>query len=258
MPIPACPIPTGSIPTGLATATATAPAYPVRDLVAAAGTAGYDGLRQALVPLVPEIRLHLADDAVVLRARLEAKAGQHLPEPLWADAWIGGRAIARYVLDHPGVVAGRRVLDIASGSGLVAIAAAMAGARSVAANDIDPYAMAVIGLNAQINGVQIDAVPGDLLSGDGGDADVVLAGDVFYDPALAVRMEQFLQRVVDRGAQVLVGDPGRGHLPHHWLKVVTAYQVSTVGAPQDAQLTEVRVLQPLHMPQNRVKALRCV
>ncbi|MBN1171862.1 MAG: methyltransferase [Micromonosporaceae bacterium] len=215
------------------------------DLVTTADTDGYDGLRLAPVPLVPEVRLHLADDAVVLRARLEALAGRDLPEPLWADAWIGGRAIARYVLDHPEVVAGRTVLDVASGSGLVAIAAAIAGARSVTANDIDPYALAATGLNAQVNGVHIETVPGDVLAGDGGGAEVVLAGDVFYRPDLAARMRQFLQRVVARGADVLVGDPGRDYLPRHWLEVVTAYQVSTPGAPQDAQLTEVRVLRPV-------------
>lgn len=217
----------------------------MRDLVAPSDTEGYDGLRLAPVPLVPEVHLHLADDSIVLRARLEALTGGHLPEPFWADAWIGGRAVARYVLDHPEVVAGHTVLDVASGSGLIAIAAAMAGARSVAANDIDPYALAATALNAQANGVRVTPVPGDLLSGDGGDAEVVLAGDVFYTSVLATRMRRFLRRAAARGATVLVGDPGRDHLPHHWLETVTAYRMLTLGAPQDAQFTEARVMRPI-------------
>jgi predicted nicotinamide N-methyase len=208
------------------------------------GAAGGDGLRLAEVPFVPEVRLHLADDAILLRARLEARAGRRLPQPFWADAWIGGQALARYVLDHPDTVAGRSVLDIASGSGLVAIAAAIAGAAAVAGNDIDPYALAAIALNARANRVEVDVRAGDLLAGDGGDADVVLAGDVFYGAEMATRMTRFLQRVAGRGARVLVGDPGREHLPRHWLEVLAGYPVSALGAPQDAQITRVQVLQP--------------
>jgi predicted nicotinamide N-methyase len=211
----------------------------------AAGAAGYDGLRLAAVPLVPEVLLYLAEDAIVLRARLEAQTGRHLPQAFWADAWVGGQGLARYILDHPDTVAGRRVLDVASGSGLVAIAAALAGAASVAANDIDPYALAAIALNARANSVVVEARAGDLLAGDGGDAEVVLAGDVFYGAELATRMLQFLQRAAARGARILVGDPGRTHLPDEWLEVVTSYPVSMAGAPEDAQLTQVQVLQPV-------------
>src|SRR5689334_18498545 len=130
-----------------------------------AGGVGSDGLCLAAVPFVPEVRLHLAEDAILLRARLEARAGQALPAPFWADAWAGGQALARYVLDHPGVVAGRRVLDVASGSGLVAIAAAMAGAAEVTANDIDPYALAAVAMNAAANAVTVAVGEGDLLDG---------------------------------------------------------------------------------------------
>jgi predicted nicotinamide N-methyase len=209
------------------------------------GVAGGDSLRLVTLPFVPEVRLHLAEDAVLLRARLEAHAGHRLPQPFWADAWIGGQALARYILDHPDIVAGRQVLDVASGSGVVAIAAAVAGAATVVANDIDPYALAAITLNAQANGVAIEVLAGDLLAGDGGDAEVVLAGDVFYGSEMATRMLRFLQRAADRGARIVVGDPGRGHLPRHWLEAVAGYPVSSTGAAEDAQITRVRVLQPV-------------
>jgi predicted nicotinamide N-methyase len=208
------------------------------------GAAGSDDLRLAAVPFVPEIRLHVAEDAIVLRARLEACAGRELPHPFWADAWVGGQGLARYILDHPDTVAGRHVLDVASGSGLVAVAAALAGAATVVANDIDPFALSAISLNARANGVVVQVRAGDLLAGDGGNADVVVAGDVFYGPDMAARMLRFLRRATARGAQVLVGDPGRGHLPDGWLEVVASYPVSMLGAPEDAQLTQVHVLRP--------------
>lgn len=141
---------------------------------------------------------------------MEAEAGAVLPAPFWATAWPGGQAVARHVLDRAVTVAGRRVLDVASGSGLVAIAARLAGAAAVMANDIDSYALGAITLNARANGVAVSACPGDLLDGDGGDADVVLAGDVFYSEAIAKRMWPFLHRAAARGAHVLVGDRGRG------------------------------------------------
>jgi predicted nicotinamide N-methyase len=207
------------------------------------GMAGFDGLRLAEVPFVPEVCLHLAEDAIVLRARLEAEVGEALPPPFWADAWAGGQAVARYVLDHPDVVAGLRVLDVASGSGLVAIAAAVAGAAAVTANDIDSYALAAITLNAQANDVVIGASHGDVLDGDGDGADVVLAGDVFYSQSMAERMLSFLQRAATRGARVLVGDPGRAYLPHDRLEVLASYQVSMMGAAEDAQISQAYVLE---------------
>jgi predicted nicotinamide N-methyase len=216
---------------------------PVLDPFLTPGAAGLDGLRLAVVPFVPEVCLHLAEDAIVLRARLEAEAGEALPPPFWADAWVGGQAVARYVLDHPEVVAGLRVLDVASGSGLVAIAAAVAGAAAVTANDIDPYALSAIRLNAQVNQVALDADCGDLLDGDGDGAEVVLAGDVFYSESMAERMVSFLQRAATRGARVLVGDPGRTYLPYDRLEVVASYQVSMMGALEDAQISQAYVLE---------------
>jgi predicted nicotinamide N-methyase len=167
-----------------------------------------------------------------------------MPPPYWADAWAGGQALARYVLDHPDVVAGRTVLDVASGSGLVAIAAAAAGAAAVTANDIDEYALAAIALNAHANGVAVNVTRSDLLDGDGGDAEVVLAGDVFYSEAMAGRVLRFLERAAARGARVLVGDPGRAFLPQDRLDVVATYRVSMIGAPEDAEIRQAFVLQP--------------
>jgi predicted nicotinamide N-methyase len=220
------------------------PAATVRNAVVPAGTAASDGLRLRRLPLIPEVGLYLADDAILLQARLEAQDGRRPVIPYWAAAWAGGQAVARYVLDHPHLVAGKRVLDVASGSGLAAIAAAVAGAAAVTANDIDPYALAAIALNASASGVRVAVNGDDLLSGDGGDADVVLAGDVFYNREMAGLMLAFIERVAARGAIILVGDPGREHLPRHQLRVVASYPAMTGGAAQDAQVTGVHVLAP--------------
>lgn len=209
----------------------------------ALGESGLDQLRLVRVPLVPEVRLHLAEDAIVWWARMEAEAGAVLTAPFWASAWPGGQAVARYVLDHPGTVAGRRVLDVASGSGLVAIAARLAGAAAVTANDIDPYALAAVTLNAKVNGVVVAARLGDVLDGDGEGADVVLAGDVFYSQALATRMWPFLSGAAARGARVLVGDPGRGHLPVDRLQVVASYPAAA-GVSTEPQISQISVLRP--------------
>jgi predicted nicotinamide N-methyase len=206
--------------------------------------AGLDRLRLVEAPFVPEVRLHLAEDAIVWWARMEAEAGAVLTAPFWATAWPGGQALARYVLDRPVTVAGQRVLDVASGSGLVGIAAGLAGAAAVTANDIDPYALAAITLNARVNGVAVSPCPGDLLDGDGGDADVVLAGDVFYRQAIAARMWPFLLRATARGARVLVGDPGRGFLPRRRLTTVASYPAPAAGASAEPQISRMSVLQP--------------
>ncbi|MEN3305913.1 MAG: hypothetical protein V7603_2115 [Micromonosporaceae bacterium] len=203
---------------------------------------GLDRLRLVEAPFVPEIHLHLAEDAIVWWARMEAETGAVMTAPFWATAWPGGQAVARYVLDNPATVGGRRVLDVASGSGLVAIAAGLAGAAAVTANDIDPYALAAIALNAGVNGVAVSAFPGDLLDGDGGDADVVLAGDVFYSEPIALRMWPFLQRAAARGACVLVGDPGRGYLPADRLTIVASYPVPAPGDSTEPQISRMNVL----------------
>jgi predicted nicotinamide N-methyase len=176
----------------------------------------------------------VAQDATVWWARMQARSQAMLTPPFWASAWAGGRAVARYVLDNPQIAAGRRVLDVASGSGLVAIAAGKAGASSVTANDIDPYAVAAITLNARANAVPITESHADLLDGDGGDAEAVLAGDVFYTEPLARRMLAFLERAAARGAHVLAGDPGRGHLPTQRLQIVASYRIPLPDAVADA------------------------
>ncbi|MGX6600833.1 class I SAM-dependent methyltransferase [Micromonosporaceae bacterium Da 78-11] len=194
-----------------------------------------DGLRLQPVTLVPEISLYLADDPTVLWARLEAGTGHQVAAPFWASAWTGGQALARYVLDHPGSVAGKRVLDVASGSGLVAIAAVHAGAASVVANDIDPYSAVLIAGNARANRVELDYEPADLLDGAGGDADVVLVGDGLYEAGLAVRMLAFIGRAAARGALVLVGDPGRGHVETDLLDEIVTYGETHLGPAEDHQ-----------------------
>ncbi|KOX24636.1 50S ribosomal protein L11 methyltransferase [Saccharothrix sp. NRRL B-16348] len=162
--------------------------------------------------MTPDIVLRTADDVIALWERTGS------PEPpFWAFPWAGGQALARHVLDHPELVAGRRVLDLASGSGLVAVAAARAGGR-VTANDIDPVAVAAIGLNARANDVTVTITPGDLLDTEP-DTDVLLAGDVFYDRDMAARVEPFLLAAHRRGALVLVGDPQRSFMPAGWTRV---------------------------------------
>ncbi len=194
-----------------------------------------DGLRRQSVTLVPEISLYLADDPTVLWARLEADSGHRVGAPFWASAWTGGQALARYVLDNPESVAGRRVLDVASGSGLVAIAAVRAGAAAVVANDIDPYAALLTRANARANQVELDFEAADLLDGAGKDAEVILVGDGLYEPGLAVRMLRFLERAAARGALVLVGDPGRGHVESHLLEPILTYGEAHLGPAEDHQ-----------------------
>lgn len=192
-------------------------------------------------PLVPELRLHLAHEATELWQRTEDELGElGLPPPFWAFAWAGGQALARYVLDRPALVAGRRVLDVASGSGLVAIAAAMAGAASVEAADIDAFATAAIRINAAANGVAVVPRLGDLVGGDDG-WDVVLAGDIFYDRDLAAAMIEWFACLDARCATVLVGDPGRSYLPQHRLEELAAYSVPVTRALEDAEIKLARV-----------------
>jgi len=204
-----------------------------------------DALKLQAAPLVPEVHLFLAEDPMLLWARLEADAGRPLPAPFWATAWTGGQALARYVLDNPGLVAGRRVLDVASGSGLVAIAAAQAGAADVTANDIDGYAIAAIEANVNANGVTVACDAHDLMDGDGGHAEVILAGDCFYSAELATRVLPFLSRAADRGVVVLLGDPGRGFTPSSELETLATYRHPTMGEAEDGQHEVSCVLRPV-------------
>jgi predicted nicotinamide N-methyase len=204
-----------------------------------------DSLRLRAVPLVPEIDLFLAEDPVLLWARLEADAHGSLTAPFWATAWTGGQALARYVLDNPELLAGRKVLDVASGSGLVAIAAALAGAAEVIANDIDEYAIEALRANANANGTRIHPDARDLTDGDGGDAEVILVGDCLYSAELAARVLPFVARAQSRGATVLLGDPGRGFTPSHLLETLATYHLPAMGIAEDGQHERASVLTPV-------------
>lgn len=177
------------------------------------------------VPFVPELRLHLAEEPMGLWELTEGEYRSEQPPPFWAFAWAGGQGLARFVLDHPEVVRGRRVMDLASGSGLVAIAAARCGAASVLAVDVDPVAVAVVALNAEVNGVDVTVRQADLLDGDAGTAEVVLAGDAFYSRAMTERVTNFLRRAGRAGARVLVGDPDRPFLRREWFRELASYDV---------------------------------
>jgi predicted nicotinamide N-methyase len=191
--------------------------------------------RLAPVPYVPELRLHLADPGAGLFDAAGGAYHSDRPPPFWAFAWAGGQALARYVLDEPASVAGRRVLDLAAGSGIVGIAAARAGAAAVRAVDVDPAATDAIGRNAAANGVAVTAECADVLAGDAGGADVVLAGDAFYSAALAGRMLAFLVRAARAGARVLVADPDRGFLPARRFHPVASYQVPVPPVLEDGE-----------------------
>jgi len=178
-------------------------------------------------PLVPEIQLHLASKILPIWQATEADLERNgVPPPYWAFAWPGGQALTRHLLDHRELVAGRRVLDFAAGSGLSAIAAAMAGAATVAAADIDPYARAAIALNAASNGVEVALIEEDIL-GAPGDWEVVLAGDVCYERPMAERVARWFTQLAGAGRLVLIGDPGRSYLPGSGLKEIARYQVPT-------------------------------
>lgn len=195
--------------------------------------------RPTPVPLVPEVTLHSADEVIDLWERTH-----RLVPPFWAFPWAGGQALARYVLDHPGIVTGRRVLDLAAGSGLVAIAAALAGARAVTANDIDPLSATAITLNTRANDVEVTIALGDLLDGDSDDFDVVLAGDVFYDRDMAARVLPFLTAAAARGAAVLVGDPQRAHLPRGRFTALAIYDVPVHETLESVKLKRTTVWSP--------------
>lgn len=196
------------------------------------------------VPLVPEISLHVADEAVPLWHRTEEELGEMgLPPPFWAFAWAGGQALARHVLDHPDLVQGRSVLDFASGSGLVGIAAAKAGARAVTCADIDPFALAAIGLNGAANGVRLEGRQVDLIGTDDG-WETVLAGDICYERDLAARVFDWLLALSARGATILIGDPGRSYLPKDRLEQLAVYSVPVTRELEDMEIKRTSVWRP--------------
>lgn len=198
--------------------------------------------RSKAPPLVPEIRLRLADEAMDLWQATETDLGRAgLPPPFWAFAWAGGQALARYVLDHPEIVRGARVLDFAAGSGIVAIAAKLAGAHEVVAADIDAYARAAIAINAADNGVEVAAPETDFLDSGAVGFDVVLAGDVFYERPMASRVEPFLRQAQIAGAAVLFGDPGRAYLPTEGIAPLACYDVPVPRAIEDGDIKTTRI-----------------
>lgn len=200
--------------------------------------------------IVPEIKLHLARDMltfwqqteVVLYAR--AVASGDTPPPYWAFAWPGGQALARYILDRRSEFAGKCVLDFGAGSGLVAIAAALAGAEPVIAAEIDAGARTAMDINAAANGVFIEAIEQDIIGGSGR-WQIICAGDICYERPLAERAIAWLRRLAAGGAEVLIGDPGRSYLPRSGMVRLATYEVPTSRELEDRDIRETSVYQLL-------------
>lgn len=190
--------------------------------------------RLQAVPHAPEIQLWLADEVTPIWRLTEEELGEMgLPPPFWAFAWAGGQALARWILDHPHEVAGRRVIDFACGSGLVGIAAMKAGAADVLCADIDPFCAAAVALNAAANGVELAFTDRDLLDAPPPPADVVCAGDVCYEKPMTDRVLTWLGQAKAQGARVLIGDPGRTYFPRDGLSFLAEYQVPTTRELED-------------------------
>jgi predicted nicotinamide N-methyase len=207
-------------------------------------------MRIAPVPALPEIRLYTTHPASGLRRLVEPHQsteedddtvgsdgdGSEPQPPYWAYAWAGGAVLARYILDRPRTVAGRRVLDLGAGSGLVGIAAAKAGARAVIATEIDSNGVAALGLNAEANGVAITVIGEDITAGTPPAVDIVTVGDVFYAQDVAERVIPFLDRCLAAGMDVLIGDPGRTYLPRSRLRLLAEYKVPDFGETTDTAM----------------------
>ncbi|MCC7266543.1 MAG: methyltransferase [Caulobacteraceae bacterium] len=201
-----------------------------------------DHTRPQAPPHTPELILHLADEITPIWRMTEEELGEiGLPPPFWAFAWAGGQALARYLLDHPQTVAGKRVVDFASGSGLVAIAAMKAGAAEVLAADIDPFCGAALALNAEANGVEASFTDRDLLDAAPPAADLILAGDICYEKPLAERVMAWLRQARTAGSEVLIGDPGRTYFPKTGLEQLAEYQVPTTRELEDMEVKRTRV-----------------
>lgn len=193
-------------------------------------------------PLIPEIKLHLAEESVPIWQKTEDELGEiNVPPPFWAFAWAGGQALARYILDNPGQLAGQTVLDLGAGAGLSAIAAKLAGAASVLAADIDAISLAAVGLNAAANGVNIATTADDLLTTDPAPFGVVLVGDLFYERQLAERVAKFIDTAAKAGAIVLIGDPKRNYFPEGRFTRVAAYQVPVTRELEDTEIKTTTV-----------------
>ena len=193
-------------------------------------------------PLVPEIKLHLAHEALPIWQKTEDELGEiGLPPPFWAFAWAGGQALSRYVLDTPTTVLGKRVVELASGSGMVGIAAMMAGAKSVLSADIDLFSIAAIEVNAKQNSVSLSITSGDLLTQPVPEVDLILVGDLFYEKGVAMRCLAWLEQAQAKGIDVLIGDPGRSYLPKDRLLKVAEYSVPVSRDLEDAEIKRTAV-----------------
>jgi predicted nicotinamide N-methyase len=193
-----------------------------------------DNTRLQTTPHAPELSLHLADEVTpIWNLTEEALEAIGLPPPFWAFAWAGGQALARYILDHPETVAGKRVIDFATGSGIVAIAAMKAGAASVLAADIDVFCEAAVGLNAQANGVAVGFTDVNLLDAPPPEADVLLAGDICYEKPMAEAVMDWLRQGRASGASIYIGDPGRTYFRKDDLVKLAEYQVETTRELED-------------------------
>ena len=198
--------------------------------------------RLQAVPHAPEISLWLADEITPLWRLTEEELGaMGLPPPFWAFAWAGGQALARWLLDHPSEVAGKRVIDLATGSGLVAVAAMKAGAASVLAADIDPFCAAAVAANAASNGVEIAFTDANLLDAPPPPADLICAGDVFYEKPMAEAVLVWLKQAQANGTRVIVGDPGRTYFPKSGLTLLAEYTVPTTRELEDQEVKRSRV-----------------
>jgi len=193
-------------------------------------------------PHTPELRLHLADEVTPIWRMTEEELGAiGLPPPFWAFAWAGGQALARYILDQPETVAGLGVVDFATGSGIVAIAAAKAGAASVLAADIDPFCAAAVALNAEANGVRLGFIDADLLDAAPPAVALILAADICYEQPLADRVMAWLGAARAAGARVLIGDPGRSYFPRSGLVQLAEYRVPTTRELEDVEVKRTAV-----------------
>jgi predicted nicotinamide N-methyase len=193
-------------------------------------------------PHTPELRLRLADEVTPIWRLTEEELGElGLPPPFWAFAWAGGQALARYLLDHPTEVAGKRVIDFATGSGLVAIAAMQAGAARVLAADIDPFCAAAVALNAEVNAVTVAFTDANLLDAAPPAADLILAADICYEQPLAGRVMAWLAEARAAGMRVLIGDPGRSYFPKSGLVHLAEYRVPTTRELEDAEIKRTSV-----------------
>jgi predicted nicotinamide N-methyase len=194
-------------------------------------------------PLCPELLVHVAEEPIDLWMAVERELGLHqAPPPFWAFCWAGGQALARLVLDRPDLVRGQRVLDLGCGGGVVALAAARAGAARVEGNDIDPLALATLAINAETNGLTVTGHAGDLLCSPPADRDVVLVGDLCYEQPLARRLLTWLGEAVEQGADVLVADAGRAYPPRADVRELAAFEVPTSPELEGVEVRRTRVL----------------